>query len=120
MQASFFISEACRLKGIFILRTIQVGTCVRPDANAELILNETVAESILCDFDKALVTLSFFYFPIRFNLCATSSFKKVVSEPQFNKVLVSLKVFSLDSFLGIICRKLFYSPSCVFTVALLF
>ena len=83
---------------------------MQPDTDAELISNDTVAESILCDFDRALFTVSFSYFPLRFNLCASFS-KKVVSEPQFNKMPVSMKVWAFDSFMEIICRKVCFSPS---------
>ena len=78
--------------GVFML------PCVEPDTNVELISNDTVAESISCDLDRALVTLSFSCFPLRFNLCAMSFLNKVVSEPQSNKALVSMKVRPFDSF----------------------
>ena len=73
------------------------------DTDVELISSDTVAESILCGFDRALVTVNCFCFPLRFNLCATSFLKKVVSEPQSNKALVSMKVCPFDSFTGMIC-----------------
>ena len=89
----YLISETSyRLNGIFKLCTTQADICVQPDTVVELILNDTVAESILCGFDRASVALNFFCFPLRFNLCATSFLKKVVSEPQSNKALVSMKV----------------------------
>ena len=79
--------------------------------------NDNVAESILCGFYRALVTLNFFCSPLRFNLCATPFLKKVVSEPQSNKALVSMKVCPFDSFTGTICRKVCFAPSCVFNAA---
>ena len=112
----FLISETSyRLSGISKLCTTQADISVQPDKDVELISNDTVAKSILCDFDRALVTLSFFCFPVRFNLCATSFLSKVVSEPQSNKALVFIKICPFDSFTGIICRKVCFSPSCVFT-----
>ena len=102
----FLISETSyRLNGIFKLCTTQADICVQPDTDVELTSNDTVAESILCEFDRAIVTLSFFCFPLRFNLWATSFLNKVVSEPQSNTALVSMKVCQFDSFSGIICRK---------------
>ena len=102
----FLISEMpYRLNDIFKLCTIQADICVQPDTDVELISNDNVAESILCGFDRALVTLNFFCSLLRFNLCATPFLKKVVSEPQSNKALVSMKVCPFDSFTGIICRK---------------
>ena len=90
---------------------------MQPDTDVELISNDNVAESILCGFDRALVTLNFFCFLLRFNLCVTSFLKKVVSEPQSNKALVSMKVCPFDSFTGIICRKVCFAPSCAFIAA---
>ena len=102
---TFFISETSyRLKGILKPCTTQPDISVQPHTDVELISNDTVVESILCEFDRALVTLSFFCFPLMFNYCATSFLNKVVSEPQPNKALVSVKVYSFDSFTGIICR----------------
>ena len=92
------ISErSYQLNGIFILCTTQTNICVQPDTDVELISNDTVAESILCEFDRTLVALRFFWFFLRFNLCPTSFLKKVVSEPQSNKTLVSMKVCPFDS-----------------------
>ena len=63
----FLISEmSYRLNNIFKLCTIQANICVQPDTDVELILNDTVAELILCEFDRALVALNFFCFPLRF------------------------------------------------------
>ena len=87
------------------------------DTDVELISNDTVAESILRDLDRALVILSFSCFPLRFNLCAMLFLSKVVSEPQSNKALVSVKVCPFASFTGIICRKVCFAPSCVLTAA---
>ena len=57
------ISEtSCRLKGIFKSCTIQADICKQPDTDVEIMSNGLVAESILCDFDRALLTLSFFVF----------------------------------------------------------
>ena len=90
-ECIFFISETLyRLNGIFKLCSTQADICVEPDIDVELISNDTVPESILYDLDRALVTISFSCFPSRFNLCAVS-FLKVVSEPQSNKALVSIK-----------------------------
>ena len=101
------ISETSyRLNCIFKVCTPQADICVEPDTDVELISNDTVTESILCDLDRALVTLSFSCFPLRFNLCAMSFLNKVVSEPQSNKALVSMKVCPFDSFTGIICSSL--------------
>ena len=109
----FLISETSyRLKGFFKLCTFQVDICVQLCTDFELISNDSVAESILCDFDRVLVTLSFFCFAWRFNLSATSFLNKVV--PQSNK---ALKVYPFDSFIGIICRKVCFAPSYVFTAA---
>ena len=61
----FLISEmSYRLKGIFKLSTTQADIFVQPDTDVELISNDTVAESILCEFDRPLVILSFFCFPL--------------------------------------------------------
>ena len=114
----FLISETSyRLKSIFKLCTSQADICVQPDTDFELISNHTVAELTLCGFHRALVILNDFCFPLRFNICTTSLLKKVVSEPQSNKALVSMKVCPFDSFRGIICRKVCFAPSCVFTGA---
>ena len=103
----FFLNSetSYRLNGIFKLCTTQADICVQPDTDVELTSNDTVAESILCEFDRAIVTLSFFCFPLRFNLWTTSFLNKVVSEPKSNTALVSMKVCQFDSFTGIICRK---------------
>ena len=62
----FLISETLyRLNGIFKLCTTQADICVQPGTDAELISNDTVAESILYEFDRALVTLIFFLFSFR-------------------------------------------------------
>ena len=106
-----------RLNGIFKFCTSQVNICVELDADAELISNDSVAESILCDLDRALVILSFSCFHLRFNLRAMSFLSKVVSEPQSNKTLVFMKVYTFDSFTGIICRKVCFAPGCVLTAA---
>ena len=106
-----------RLKGIFKLCTTQPDICVQPDVDVEFISKDTVDESILCEFDRALFILSFFCFPLIFNLCATSFLNKVLSEPQSNKALVSMKVCPFNSFMGTICRKVYFAPSCVFTAA---
>ena len=79
--------------------TTQANICVKPGADVELILDNTVAELILCKFDRALVTLSFFCFPRRFNLSATS----------YSKALVSMKICPFDSFMGVICRKVCFA-----------
>ena len=114
------ISETShRLNGIFKLCTTQADICVQPDIDVELISNDTVAESILWDFDTALVTVSFYFFSLRFNLCVTSFLNKVVSQPQSNKLLVFMKVCPFDSFTKIICRKVCFAPYCAFTDALL-
>ena len=114
------ISETShRLNGIIKLCTTQADICVQPDIDVELISNDTVAESILWDFDTALVTVSFYFFPLRFNLCVTSFLNKVVSEPQSNKLLVFMKVCPFDSFTKIIYRKVCFAPCCAFTDALL-
>ena len=114
----FLISETSyRLNSIFKLCTSQADICVQSDTDVELISNDTVAESILYGFDRALVILNDFCFPLRFNLCTTSFLKKVVSEPQSIKALVSMKVCPFDSFTGIICRQVCFAPSCVFTAA---
>ena len=97
--------------GVFML------PCVEPDTDVELISNDTVAESISCDLDRALVILSFSCFPLRFNLCVMSFLNKVVSDPQSNKALDSTKVCAFDSFTGINCIKVCSAPSCVFTAA---
>ena len=95
----FFNSETSyRLNGIFKLCTTQADICVQPDTDVELTSNDTVAESILYEFDRAIVTLSFFCFPLRFSLWTTSFLNKVVSEPQSNTALVSMKVCQFDSF----------------------
>ena len=99
--------------------TTQADICVQPDIDVELISNDTVAESILWDFDTALVTVSFYFFSLRFNLCVTSFLNKVVSQPQSNKLLVFMKVCPFDSFTKIICRKVCFAPYCAFTDALL-
>ena len=102
----FFISEtSCRLNGILKLCTTQADICVKPDTDVELISNDTVAESILCDPDRALVKLSFSCFPSRFNHSAMSFLSKVLSEPQSNKALVSMQICPFDNFTGIICIK---------------
>ena len=94
---SFFNSEmSYRLN--FKLCTTQADICVQPDTDVELTSNDTVAESILCEFDRAIVTLSLICFPLRFSLWTTSFLNKVVSEPQFNTALVSMKVCQFDSF----------------------
>ena len=112
------ISETSyRLNGIFKLCTTQADISVEPDTDVKLISSDTVAESILCDLDRALVTLSFSCFPLRSNLCSMSFLNKVVSKPQSNKALVSMKVCPFDSFTRIICRKVCFAPSCVFTTA---
>ena len=112
----FFISETSyRLNGSFKLCTTQANISVEPDTDVELISNYTVAESILYDFDRTLVTLSFSCFPLRFNLCATSFLNKVPSEPQSNKALVSMKVCPFDCFTGIICKKnMFCNKLCIY------
>ena len=78
---------------------------MKPDTDVELISNDRVAESILCDPDRALVTQSFSCFPSRFNHSAMSFLGKVLSEPQSNKALVSMQICPFDSFMGIICIK---------------
>ena len=76
------ISETLyQINGIFKLCTTQADICVESDADVELVLNDTIAESILCELDRALVTLSFSCFPLSFYLCAMSFLNKVVSEP---------------------------------------
>ena len=98
----FLISEtSCRLNSIFKLCTIQADISVQPDIDVELTSIDTVAESISCDFDRALVTLSFLCFPLRFNHCANSFLDMLVSEPRSNKALVFIKVCPFDSFTGI-------------------
>ena len=78
----FLISETLyQINGIFKLCTTQADICVESDADVELVLNDTIAESILCELDRALVTLSFSCFPLSFYLCAMSFLNKVVSEP---------------------------------------
>ena len=114
------ISETShRLNGIIKLCTTQADICVQPDIDVEFISNNTVAESILWDFDTALVTVSFYFFPLRFNLCVTSFLNKVVSEPQSNKLLVFMKVCPFDRFTKIIYRKVCFASCCAFTDALL-
>ena len=103
--------------GIFKLCAIQADICVELDTDLELTSNDTVAEWILCDLDRALVTLSFSCFPLRFNLCVMSFLNKVVSDPQSNKALDSMNVCPFDSFTGINCTKVCSAPSCVFTAA---
>ena len=92
---------------------------MEPDTDVELTSNDTVAESISCDLDRALVALSFSCFLLRFIFCAMSFLNKVVSGRQSNKVLVSMKVCPFDSFTEIICTKVCFAPSCVYTAALL-
>ena len=112
------ISETLyQLNSIFKFCTTEADICVEPDTDVELIPSGTVAESILCDLDRALVIVSFSCFLLRFNLCTMSFLSKIVSEPQFNKALVSMKVCPFDSFMGIICRKVCFAPSCVLTAA---
>ena len=76
---------------------------MQPDTDTGLISNDTVTESILCKFDRRLVTLNFFCFALTFNFYATSFLNKVVSEPQSYKALVSVKECLFDSFAGITC-----------------
>ena len=79
--------------------------------DVELISNDTVAELILHDLDRALVTHSFSCFPLRFYRCATSFLNKLVPELVSECQLVqSNKVCPFDS-------SVCFAPSCVFTAA---
>ena len=111
----FIFKTSYRLNSIFKLCNTLADIYRRHDTDVELTLYDRVPESILCDFDRVLATLRFFCFILRLNLCATSLLNKVVSERQSDKVSVSVKVCSFDSFTGIICRKVCFELSSVFT-----
>ena len=59
-------------------------------------LTETIAELILSDFAKKLVTVNCCWLPSRFNILAIPFLDKVVFDPQSRVVFVSTEIGPFD------------------------
>ena len=119
-RGCIFLSLEHQLKSIFKQCTTWAYIFVQQDTDVKLISNDTVVESNLCDCNRALVTISCFCFRLRFHFCATFFLNKVVSEQQSINTLVSMKVCPFDSSKGIIGKKVWFAPGCVFIAASIF
>ena len=83
-----------------------------------LVVTETIADSILSDFDKALVTANGCWLRSRFNLLVISFLNKVVSDSQSKSAFFSTERVPFENNIGMNCKKVCLFPIRVYAVAL--